>query len=297
MQIQSKEVLFFVEVTNFSSFSDAAEAMNIPQPTVSRRILELEGKIRSQLFLRSKAGVVLTEFGEQFLSGAIEVKQSLNALKKLATQESENPCHVVVEALQPIATLLVNDFLPYFRTLHPDVVLEVRSLTNREQHRKVGEVLRLQSHKMETRNNCVIHFLQAERNFYAPPQLLTRYPEIQHPEDILHTGIPCIAIQQPSKEIGRWHYKMGNKFHELKVNPTLIVDDAIKARDALLNDIGVSWNFDIVMNDSVKNGAAVTLFEQSFSSQENAYITYKATKQLTEPEHCFVEALLSYYVV
>ncbi|WP_048614893.1 LysR family transcriptional regulator [Vibrio coralliirubri] len=297
MQIQSKEVLFFVEVTNFSSFSDAAEAMNIPQPTVSRRILALEGKIKSQLFLRSKSGVVLTEFGLQFLNGALEVKQSLNALKKIANQGEKDSKVVIVEALQPLAILLMNSFLPFFRKNYPDIVVDLKTLKNNEQAQNLGDAIRLQGNRVDVEHNRVIHFLQAKRNCYVSARLWVEHPEIEHPRDILGSDVPCIDIQQPKQVAGRWRYYFDGEYHELKVTPSLIVDDAIKAREALLNDMGISWNVDVLMKEAVKNGEAVELFDSSYSCREDAYITYKSSKELSEPEQISINTLRSYYSV
>lgn len=57
----------FLEVVNTGNFIRAAERMNVGQTTVSARIRLLEERLGRRLFVRNKAGAVLTPEGEQFL--------------------------------------------------------------------------------------------------------------------------------------------------------------------------------------------------------------------------------------
>lgn len=57
---------FFVEVAKQKNFTQAAEVMDIPLPTISRRIAQLEKKLGIQLFNRNSRKVELTEAGKNF---------------------------------------------------------------------------------------------------------------------------------------------------------------------------------------------------------------------------------------
>lgn len=65
----------FLEIIRDGSFSRAAARLNISQTTVSARIRLLEEQLGRPLFVRNKAGAMLTPEGEQFLRYAATIVQ------------------------------------------------------------------------------------------------------------------------------------------------------------------------------------------------------------------------------
>ena len=62
-----KQLEAFVQVAKHGSFSGAAEAMLVTQPTLSAQIRALENEMNVKLFERGRAGVYPTKQGEIFL--------------------------------------------------------------------------------------------------------------------------------------------------------------------------------------------------------------------------------------
>ena len=60
-------------LTAHGSFSRAAAALNLSQPALSRGIKELEEQVGLQLFLRSRSGLELSDFGRVFMQRAAEL--------------------------------------------------------------------------------------------------------------------------------------------------------------------------------------------------------------------------------
>lgn len=72
----------FVALSDERSFSLAAEARHVTQPTFSRRIRALEDWVGTPLFVRSPQGVTLTPAGEQFGRGAAKLISGLTQLRR-----------------------------------------------------------------------------------------------------------------------------------------------------------------------------------------------------------------------
>nr|WP_244966941.1 LysR family transcriptional regulator [Listeria grandensis] len=72
---------YFVTVASESSFTKASEKLYISQPTLSRRIQELEMELGVELFIRHSHTIALSKAGEQFLT---EVNDVLKRVDKLA---------------------------------------------------------------------------------------------------------------------------------------------------------------------------------------------------------------------
>ena len=69
---------FFVEVSQTTNFSRAADVLGVPASSVSRRIHDLENELGVALFHRSTRVVKLTELGALYLEKIRPVIAALN---------------------------------------------------------------------------------------------------------------------------------------------------------------------------------------------------------------------------
>src|SRR3990172_7831287 len=71
------QVEAFVQVAAHRSFSRAAEALNLTQPSITARIQSLERQLGEELFERGGRGVKLTDAGRAFLPYVERLLQTL----------------------------------------------------------------------------------------------------------------------------------------------------------------------------------------------------------------------------
>lgn len=121
----------FVRVAEAGSFSRAAELEGVTQPTVSRRIAELEARLGAQLVRRTTRALSLTEAGERFLTRARSV---LDEFDEAAAEVRglERALVGVLRVTAPITMgrVLVAPAVAGFLDRHPHVRLDL-SLDNR----------------------------------------------------------------------------------------------------------------------------------------------------------------------
>lgn len=108
------------------TFSRAAAALNLSQPALSQGIKELEEQVGLQLFVRSRSGLELTDFGrvfmqhaEELVAGAADLEREVALAKGLATGElSVGVGPYPMETLAPTC-------VPAFAAAHPGVRLRI----------------------------------------------------------------------------------------------------------------------------------------------------------------------------
>lgn len=67
----------FVTVVRKKSFSNAAELLDISQPTVTQQIKLLEACFQTQLLVRSNKGIYLTTKGKEIYTIALKLEQKI----------------------------------------------------------------------------------------------------------------------------------------------------------------------------------------------------------------------------
>ena len=73
------------------SLSAASRALNVPLPTVSRRVSDLEAMLGSQLVVRTSRKLLLTEAGTAYLASAHRVLEELAEAERAASGEYRSP--------------------------------------------------------------------------------------------------------------------------------------------------------------------------------------------------------------
>jgi DNA-binding transcriptional LysR family regulator len=84
MCVEIPHLRYVVAAAEHRSFRRAATALNITQPTLSKRIRELEDRLGVLLFERSTGGAYLTTEGEDFVAGARRVLAELDRMENHA---------------------------------------------------------------------------------------------------------------------------------------------------------------------------------------------------------------------
>ncbi|MEM5433008.1 LysR family transcriptional regulator [Cupriavidus oxalaticus] len=117
---------FFVAAAEVGSLSGAAERLGVSEPTVGRRITELEGMLGCSLFLRSTRGLVLTQAGRHICERASDIETSIAELHRLALGVSEIGTSVVrLSTSEGIGQYWVCGLLPGFLEANPGARVEL----------------------------------------------------------------------------------------------------------------------------------------------------------------------------
>lgn len=119
-------------VAEHGSFRRAADALNLSQSTVSRRVQLLERRLGALLFERSRSGVRLTHAGERFLReasfGVEHLHQAVNALGPIRRGYAGD---LRIGVMTSIASGFLADLFCRFRTRFPDINVRLEEASAR----------------------------------------------------------------------------------------------------------------------------------------------------------------------
>lgn len=117
----------FVAVARQRSFTRAAEALYLAQPTVSQQVQVLERELGTQLLVRAgrrveltAAGAALLEYAERLLALAAEAEHSVRQVAGMASHT------LLLGAGTTLATYVLPDLLRRLQYQQPEITIEVQ---------------------------------------------------------------------------------------------------------------------------------------------------------------------------
>ena len=120
------QLRYFCTVARMENISQGAAYHNIPQPAMSKTISKLEKELGSELFIRRKNRIHLTEAGQRFYTEVSTALQQLDtAVERMRSPQSMEAAHLhlLVTALRGKTA----EMLSLFRRSHPNVTFSVSS--------------------------------------------------------------------------------------------------------------------------------------------------------------------------
>jgi len=116
---------YFVRVAELKSVTHAAELLRIAQPSLSRRIHELELDLGVKLFSRVNRGMRLTEAGERLVEGARRILQEVDRVRDDVMAQGAVPSGTVVVGITPTLCPVVLPELVSRMRNYPQIELKI----------------------------------------------------------------------------------------------------------------------------------------------------------------------------
>lgn len=124
----------FMAVMREGSLSAAARALNIAQPTVRRRIEDLEREHGVVLFTRSPAGLLPTGIAHELTAHVEAMSRAAQSFARAASAEAGSTAGTVrITASEVVGVEVLPLMLAELRTRHPGLVIEL-GLNNRSEN-------------------------------------------------------------------------------------------------------------------------------------------------------------------
>lgn len=136
-----RHLRYFLAVAEHRNFTQAAAALHMTQPPLSRAISELEAEVGAKLLERTTRRVRLTAAGEVFRTHARSVLEALDTAKHDAARaDSGHIGHLAVGFTGSVTYELLPRIVRHFRDVSPGVTLDLQGeLFTPEQARRIAD--------------------------------------------------------------------------------------------------------------------------------------------------------------
>ncbi len=178
MDIPWDDMKLFLAVAEGGSMSVAARRLSVAQPTVSRRLAELESQLGEPLFLRGVDGARLTAFGERLVEPARRMAEWAGELTRAAERSEAKPSGVVRITTAPgLAFDLMAPFAVWLKKKLPEIVLEVVSTVHYLDLVRREADLALRFQRPTQRDLVVVESITVESAAFASRKYIESLPK------------------------------------------------------------------------------------------------------------------------
>ncbi|MEZ0232749.1 MAG: LysR family transcriptional regulator [Methylophilaceae bacterium] len=126
MEIEPNDLLLFARVVDDGSFTKAAENLNIPKSTLSRRVAALESQLGERLLLRTTRKLTVTDFGNAVLLHAHQVTAEVDATLALTQHRQLEPSgRLRISMPGDFAVDVLGELITDFIKRYPAIALEI----------------------------------------------------------------------------------------------------------------------------------------------------------------------------
>ena len=281
-----------VEILDAGNLSQAARRLKMTRANVSYHLNQLERSIGQQLVRRTTRRVEATEIGLRLYEHGQTIRNEMMAAQEsIASLGQSLQGRVRLSVPSGYGQLVMSQWLLEFKRLYPGIVLDV-VFENRVEDLIRDEVdiaVRVMSEPPQhlvARDLGAMHYVVCASRAWAEAHGM--------PADLdALSNVPLIASAVVSRQLRVTAYQ-GIERHEVIVEPTLISENYLFLRQAVLAGLGIGMVPDYVVQQDVERGDVVTALHDWRLSifGTRMYMLYMPNRHHTRAASTFIEFML-----
>jgi DNA-binding transcriptional LysR family regulator len=290
--VDVNELTLLVEILDAGNLSEAARRLKMSRANVSYHLNQLEKSVGLQLVRRTTRRVEPTELGLELYEHGRSIRNAL-----LAAQESVSTLgqrlqgRVRLSVPSGYGQLVMSEWLIAFKREYPDIVLDVM-FENRVEDLLRDEVdiaVRVMPEtppSLVARDMGPVRYVACASSGYADAHgMPTRLEELG--------VVPVITASVVGKQTRVAAY-LDDERHEVLLEPSVISENFLFLRDAILAGLGVGIVPDYVVADDMRRGEVVTALDEWRLSifGTHMYMLYMPNRHHTRATLAFIEFML-----
>ncbi len=251
-----------------SSFSLAAEELNISQAAVSQQMRQLEAYLGAALFVRHHRRLSLTSTGQAYLNG---VHEALDRLDTVTDQLFSDRQHqiVTIRCTSSVATLWLAPRLGSFQKHHPESDLRIKTLDPDYGDRNPsGADLEIVILSDGANDPHARKLLTATITPVCSPEFSSRGLRPSEPADVL--AFELIHVLGYDDDWHRWFRRHG--LRDAPVPRGLSVDGSLIAIEAAQRGDGIMLGRRPFIDSYLRSGELVEAFSEPFHLHADYYL-------------------------
>ncbi|HEX2010561.1 MAG TPA: LysR family transcriptional regulator [Roseateles sp.] len=283
----------FVRIAEAGTFAKAADSLNLPKPTATKLIQNLEAHLGAKLLQRTTRRVAVTPEGAAYYERAIRLISELEDMDAAAANTRARPRgRLRLDIGSSLANLILIPALPDFLARYPDIQLELGVSDRPADLISEGVDCVIRGGALPDSSLVARRLTELAYVTCASPDYLQRHGRPRHPEELMVLG-PHRLLQYFSSLTGRpfpMYFKRGDDPEiEIRGPATMAVNESTAHLNALLTGLGLGQTFAFMARPYLQSGALVPLLDEWTRHRHPLHLLYPANRHLNAKLRVFVD--------
>ncbi len=282
----------FVRVVEAGTFTRAADLLDVPKPTITKQIQQLEGHLRAKLLNRTTRRVTVTMDGAAYYERALRVLGEIDELDaSMALSQARPSGRLRVDCSASLAMAVIIPALPAFHERYPEIQLDL-GLSDRPAD-LLAENLDCAVRAGEIQDQSLIARRIGEMFTItcAAPSYLARHGMPKHPRDLEENH--SIVGYRMAGGARTLPFIYANERETIEVRSRYIVslNEGTGYVAAALAGLGVIQVPSFMVQDHINAGELVPVLTNWCSAPKPLHIVYPPNRHLSNKVRVFVDWL------
>lgn len=284
------EISIFVKVVELSSFTAAAEALEMSQPVVSKAVTRLEEKLGVRLLNRTTRRLSLTEAGAELYRRSVRALAEIeDAELEIARFQTEPRGTLRVSAPMSFSILHLGSLLPSFIERYPGVSVELHLDDRQVDLVEEGYDVAIRVGRLQDSNLVARRLTPCRQVLCASPSYLAKHGTPERPEDLLaHNCIVYSLLSTPRE----WRFTdVAGETHVVPINGALQSNNGLVNRAAAVAGAGIVLLPAFYIGEELRSGQLKAVLCDFKPIDLAIYALYPERRNLTPKVRAFVDFL------
>jgi DNA-binding transcriptional LysR family regulator len=226
----------FLAVVRTGSFSAASRELDLVPSVVTKRINQLEHRLKATLFIRSTRKLELTDTGERYYPRFLAIiKEVDDTFRDVASAKSRIEDHIRIKCPTTLTTMYFGKIFTAFQTAYPGVHLDLVLMDRSVNPVEEGFDIAIGALPSSYTNVADLPLCRMPRSAVAAKIYLAQQGEPRHPRDLLNHH--CLSFIATGNS---WFFGGASGSININVHPTLSVNDSLVLLDAVRAGLGIA---------------------------------------------------------
>jgi DNA-binding transcriptional LysR family regulator len=256
MPKDATDLRFFVAITEAGSLAEAARRMDVTPSAVSQHLRQMERRLGLQLVQRSTRHFSLTDEGELFYAGAVDLLAQFDQLTdSLRARSGEVAGQLDVCGPLGFGRRYLAPIVADFHTQHPrlQVSLTLADAVTASESQRFDLIVHI-GHLGDS-SRVAYPIAPNARFLCAAPEYLARRPPPLHPDDL--ASHDCLVLRENQEDVTRWRLRRHRKEAAVRVPPVLCSNDGEVVKQWALMGKGIMLRSEWDVADHLRAGRLV----------------------------------------
>ncbi len=279
-----------VSIADAGSLSAASRKLRMPVPTISRKLSELEARLRTQLFHRSSRRVSLTDAGRSYVEACKRILEQVDDAEREASGEYRVPTgDLTVTSPWGVGHLHLVPLACEFQKAYPDIGLRLLMTDRVLNPNEMSIDISIRIGPLSDSGLIAARIGSVRVVACASPGYLAARGRPLAPADLV--GHDCITIDETGVP-RNWAFMEGRQEIDAPIRSRLTVSTSEAAVEAAMAGSGITRVMSYKMEAARRSGALVIVLEEFEKDPLPVHVLYAERKPMPVELRVFLDWLM-----